>query len=165
MFNPNRVGHLEPRLHVRPRKFRRSPISGDDRDVSFWTRLGAMVTDAFVAALAWFLVAIIVLTVSYFDTRVLVPVLIVFAPLYALAVILLSAFSGQSPGKAIAGIKVVRTNGMDMGIGTGLLRETIGKVIAALPLIVPLGFLWVLFDDENRGWHDKIADTKVIRVR
>ena len=54
---------------------------------------------------------------------------------------------------------------MDMGFGTGLLRETIGKLIAALPLIVPLGFLWVLFDEESRGWHDKIADTKVIRVR
>ncbi|MYF78639.1 MAG: RDD family protein [Chloroflexi bacterium] len=85
--------------------------------------------------------------------------------MYAFAVILLSAFSGQSPGKVLAGIKVVRANGMDMGFGTGLLRETIGKLIAALPLIVPLGFLWVLFDKENRGWHDKIADTKVIRVR
>ena len=165
MLNPNRVGHLEPRHHVRPRKFRRNPIDGDDRDVSFWTRLGALATDVFVAGLAWFLVAIIVLAVSYFDTRVLVPVSIVFAPLYALAIILLSAFSGQSPGKVLAGIKVVRSNGMDMGVGTGLLRETIGKLISVLPLIVPLGFLWVLFDKENRGWHDKIADTKVIRIR
>ena len=76
MLNPNRVGHLEPRHHVRPRKFRRNPISGEDREVSFWTRLGALITDVFVAGLAWFLVAVLVLVVSYFDTRVLVPVLI-----------------------------------------------------------------------------------------
>ena len=32
-----------------------------------------------------------------------------------------------------------------------MLREWIGKLISVLPLLVPLGFLWVLFDKENRG--------------
>ena len=161
-FNHNRIGHLEPRHHVRPRKFRRNPISGDDREVSFWLRLGALMLDVFVGALAWVLVAMILYAASSFDVRVFAPMTIVFAPVYVVVVVLLSAFSGQSPGKVLAGIKVVRSNGMDMGVGTGLLRETIGKLIAVMPLIVPLGFLWVLFDKENRGWHDKITDTKVI---
>ena len=65
----------------------------------------------------------------------------------------------------VAEIMAVCSNGVDMSVGTGLLRETIGKLASALLLIVPLGLSWVLFDKENQERHDKIADTKLIRVR
>jgi len=25
-----------------------------------------------------------------------------------------------------------------------------------------LGFIWILFDHQHEGWHDKLADTHVI---
>ena len=43
------------------------------------------------------------------------------------------------------------------------MRELIGKSLGAFPLY--LGFLSILWDDERRGWHDRIAKTHVIRVR
>jgi uncharacterized RDD family membrane protein YckC len=32
--------------------------------------------------------------------------------------------------------------------------------LSALPLFA--GFLWVLIDDERRGWHDRFAGTQVV---
>jgi len=32
--------------------------------------------------------------------------------------------------------------------------------VSATPLF--LGFIWILFDRERQGWHDKLADTHVI---
>jgi uncharacterized RDD family membrane protein YckC len=31
-------------------------------------------------------------------------------------------------------------------------------------LILDLGYLWILIDENKQGWHDKIADTYVVRV-
>ena len=31
-------------------------------------------------------------------------------------------------------------------------------------IVIGLGFLWIAFDPEKRGWHDKIAGTVVVRL-
>ena len=121
--------------------------------------------DAIVGATVLFLIVFVLAVTTSSDWQLVMVISIIFVPAYALAVSLLVAIRGQSPGKIFAGIKIVRTNGIEIGFGRAMLREWIGKLISVLPLVVPLGFLWVLFDKENRGWHDKIADTKVIRVR
>ena len=165
MFNPNSVGVLTPRHQVRAPKFRRNPIDGDDQIASFWARASALLVDAIVGATVWFLIVFVLAVTTSSDWQLVMVISIIFVPAYALAVSLLVAIRGQSPGKIFAGIKIVRTNGIEIGFGRAMLREWIGKLISVLPLVVPLGFLWVMFDKENRGWHDKIADTKVIRVR
>ena len=43
------------------------------------------------------------------------------------------------------------------------LRETVGKLVSALILL--LGFLWILWDKDRQGWHDKIAGTLVVSER
>ena len=40
------------------------------------------------------------------------------------------------------------------------LRQVIGQWAAAI--ICYVGFIWVLFDANKQGWHDKIAKTLVI---
>ena len=165
IVNPSRVGVLEPRHQVRSRKFRRNPIDGDDQVASFWDRASALLMDAVVGASVWFLLVVVLAVATSADLQLVIVVSIIFVPVYSLAVSLLVAMNGQSPGKIFGGIKIVRADGADIGFGRGILRESLGKLISALPLVVPLGFLWVLFDKENRGWHDKIADTKVIRIR
>ena len=47
-------------------------------------------------------------------------------------------------------------------MGTALLRY-VGYIVSAIPLA--LGFLWIIWDPEKQGWHDKIAKTRVIRSR
>jgi uncharacterized RDD family membrane protein YckC len=67
--------------------------------------------------------------------------------------------SGFTPGKALLGLRVVRTDGRPVNLGRAVLR-LIAYLIAALPLF--LGFIWILFDNHRQGWHDKIARTYVI---
>jgi serine/threonine protein kinase len=71
------------------------------------------------------------------------------------------AHSGQTPGKKILGIKVVRTDGSPLTTSRAILR-LIGAMIGALPLY--LGYLWAFTVPERQTWHDKIADTYVIKV-
>lgn len=67
--------------------------------------------------------------------------------------------TGQTPGKALLGLRVVTTKGNRVTPLRGILR-LIGYVISALPLY--FGFLWILGDDRRQGWHDKIAGTYVV---
>jgi uncharacterized RDD family membrane protein YckC len=67
--------------------------------------------------------------------------------------------AGQTPGKALMGLRVVRLDHKPMTIGCALARYG-GYWLAALPLF--LGFLWILFDWRRQGWHDKLAGTCVI---
>ena len=165
IVNPHRVGVLEPRHQVRAPKYRRNPIDGDDQIASFWTRASALLVDAIVGVAVLLLLLVVLVVTTSADLQLVIVVSIIFVPVYAFAVSLLVAMRGQSPGKIFGGIKIARANGMDIGFGRGILRESIGKLISVLPLVVPLGFLWALFDNKNQGWHDKIADTIVIRVR
>ena len=68
-----------------------------------------------------------------------------------------------SPGKWLLGMRVYRTSGQRAGFLMMLLRETIGKFISGL--ILGLGYLWILFDRDKQGWHDKIVSTVVINER
>jgi uncharacterized RDD family membrane protein YckC len=65
---------------------------------------------------------------------------------------------GQTPGKWLMGIKVVRADGGPMLTRTALVRF-IGYLLSALPFYA--GFLWIL-GPERRGWHDRLAGTEVV---
>ena len=68
---------------------------------------------------------------------------------------------GTTPGKKILGLRVVREDGSNANFFTMLLREWIGKWILGACLF--LGFVWVLIDGDNQGWHDKLASTYVVQ--
>lgn len=71
--------------------------------------------------------------------------------------------SGATPGKMAMGLKVVsaETGGL-IDPGTAALRY-VGYIVSSIA--IGLGFLWIIWDPEKQGWHDKIAKTRVIRVR
>lgn len=66
---------------------------------------------------------------------------------------------GQTLGKHVMGVRVVRLDGKRMILRRSILRY-VSLWLAALPLL--LGLLWVLVDDRRQGWHDKLARTCVI---
>jgi uncharacterized RDD family membrane protein YckC len=77
--------------------------------------------------------------------------------------------NGQTFGKQLVGIRVVRTNGRPVDFATAALREAGIKVLALgiassiIPIIPFLvDYLWPLFDDENQAVHDIIASTRVV---
>ena len=65
--------------------------------------------------------------------------------------------SGQTPGKRVLGVRVMRKDGTRLTLGNALLRQ-VGYWISA---IFYLGFLWILFDNKRQGFHDKLAGTIV----
>jgi len=77
--------------------------------------------------------------------------------------ILLTAAFGATLGKMALGMRVVDESGQKAGFLKVLIRETIGKVVSAIVLL--LGYIWILFDDKRQGWHDKIGGTFVVKAR
>jgi len=71
-------------------------------------------------------------------------------------------FGGQTLGKIIFRTRVVRTNGQSLRFSDAVLRAS-GYYISAIGF--GCGFLWALIDEKRQGWHDKIAQTVVIKKR
>ena len=74
-----------------------------------------------------------------------------------------TAIWGRTLGKLAVGVKVVNEQGQPPGIWRAILREVIGKFVSGL--VICLGYIWVAFDREKRGWHDHIAGTYVVSAR
>jgi len=120
-------------------------ISGDD-DVS---------TGAAIASVVLYIVLVLA-------------ILLLYAPLLMMRA---GPHNGQTLGKQLVGISVVRNNGEPMGFGWSALREVVlkGLAVGIASAIIPLipwllDYLWPLWDDENRALHDFAAQTHVIRV-
>ena len=72
-----------------------------------------------------------------------------------------SAYQGTL-GKYLTGIKVIDDSGNPITPVIALKRNLTKFVsIAAFGL----GFIWILFDGKNQGWHDKIQRTYVVKRR
>ena len=65
--------------------------------------------------------------------------------------------SGQTPGKRVLGVRIMRKDGTRLTLGNALRRQ-VGYWISA---IFCLGFLWILVDNKRQGFHDKLAGTIV----
>jgi uncharacterized RDD family membrane protein YckC len=66
--------------------------------------------------------------------------------------------AGQTPGKRVMGLRIVRTDGGRLTLGN-CVRRLIGYLISG---ILFLGYLWVLVDNRRQGFHDKIGGTFVV---
>jgi uncharacterized RDD family membrane protein YckC len=71
--------------------------------------------------------------------------------------------SGQTIGKKALGICVVDANTLQPGVGIG---RGIGRYFARIlsSIVCYLGYFWMLWDDQNQTWHDKLARVKVVKV-
>jgi len=71
---------------------------------------------------------------------------------------------GQTIGKKLVKIKVIKKNKEEKISFFGMLiRETIGKALSGA--FFSLGFLWILIDDDNQGWHDKLVSSIVVNEK
>ncbi len=73
----------------------------------------------------------------------------------------LTQHDGQTLGKRLMGVRVVRANGEPFDFVTVLIRY-IGYYLNSFVFMI--GWIWALFDDQRQGWHDKLANTYVIRA-
>jgi len=71
------------------------------------------------------------------------------------------AWKGTTVGGVILKLKVVRLDGQPLTFPVALVR---GLAAAFSIVVMFLGFLWIAWDKEKQGWHDKIAGTAVVRL-
>src|SRR2546428_12746755 len=68
---------------------------------------------------------------------------------------------GQTPGMRVFGLRVIRTDGSALTITQALIRW-VGLFVSIL--VIFIGVIWVAFDPNKQGWHDKIASTYVVKT-
>lgn len=69
---------------------------------------------------------------------------------------------GQTLGKKLLKIKVVDIYGKAPGYKRAFIREVVGKFVSAIVLL--LGYFWAIWDKKKQTWHDKLAQTAVVRA-
>ena len=73
----------------------------------------------------------------------------------------LPGLTGLTVGKWATGLRILRADGMEIGIGRAFLRHFVGYPLSFVTL--GLGFLAAAFTTRGRGLHDLIAGTVVVR--
>jgi uncharacterized RDD family membrane protein YckC len=108
----------------------------------FWVRMVALLIDA-----------ILIGAITHMS-HVVLPVLAAYAAV-------LWRYKGSTIGGIIFGVKVVRLDGRPVDWITSVVRA----LACFISLIaIGLGFIWIAFDPEKQGWHDKIAGTVVVKL-
>lgn len=73
--------------------------------------------------------------------------------------IIMTYTCGRTVGKMLMKIKVVPVKSKELTFGQVFFREVIGKYLSSLLYI---GYILVGIDNEKRGIHDMVADTRVV---
>lgn len=136
----------------------------------FWIRAAALVIDSIVVWITQIVLAIILEAMAGLlspdmeaDSLASVIMLALFSSAVSIAYyVVFTGSCGQTPGKMLMHLKVVRSDGSAISYGRAALREILGKFVSGITLGV--GYLMVVFDDRKQGLHDKIADTCVIHL-
>jgi len=68
---------------------------------------------------------------------------------------------GQTPGSRVLGIRVVKTTGAELTLVEAFIRY-VGFILSCI--VIFIGVIWVAFDANKQGWHDKIAGTYVVKA-
>lgn len=69
---------------------------------------------------------------------------------------------GATPGKMVFSLKVVTPSGGKVGYGSAFGRYWAESVVIWLTLM--LGYLPILFDSQKRGLHDRLCNTRVVKI-
>lgn len=69
-------------------------------------------------------------------------------------------FRGQTMGKWVMRAKVVRMDGTPLSYRDTVVRYWVWMIGIAL---AGIGYFWIAWDVEKRGWNDHVARTRVVR--
>jgi uncharacterized RDD family membrane protein YckC len=130
--------------------------------VGFWARVGAALIDT--CALLFLVVPLMVWYFGgdwAFATGLKAFTINYVLP--ALAVLLFWFLRGATPGKMAISAVIVDAHTLAAPSPAQLVGRYLGYYVSAIAL--GLGLVWVAFDARKQGWHDKMANTVVIRKR
>lgn len=142
-------------------------LVGQMEQAGFGLRYGAWMFDFLITLIAIMTFTFVVTAVSrrsvVGSNTDLVIVSVLTLLLFVLNFIVLAGSNGQSAGMRILGIRIARTDGRPFTLKDAVIRHLIGYPLSMAGFF--LGFLWMLWDPRQQGWHDKLARTVVVMSR
>jgi uncharacterized RDD family membrane protein YckC len=134
----------------------------------FWIRVAASIIDTVLVMLATVPLLVGIYGFDYFDIekagQVSGPAEIVISwVLPAIAIVLFWIYRQATPGKSILGLQIQDANTGGPLSPVQSVARYLGYFASTIPLC--LGLIWVGFDPKKQGWHDKIAQTVVVKKR
>jgi uncharacterized RDD family membrane protein YckC len=135
----------------------------------WWRRVGASVIDAALIYLPIGILFSILEEAAGFPEGLSILFQLALASIYFMWT--MSKWEGQTVGKKVTGIRVVRESGQAVDakfafvrqiLVIGFLFDTIAILFLAIPTI--LNYLWPLWDDKHQALHDKIVKSRVVRA-
>jgi uncharacterized RDD family membrane protein YckC len=142
---------------------------GTPQYVGFWARVAAALLDTVWVTLLVTPLLLLVVGSGYFTVEHVLSgstdlreTLISYG-IPAVAVIAFWRGKLATPGKMAIGAQIVDARTLGKPTLGQLLIRYAGYFVSTIPLC--LGLVWVAFDRRKQGWHDKLANTVVIRVR
>jgi uncharacterized RDD family membrane protein YckC len=125
-------------------------------NAGFWVRVGAYLIDSVILAIPGAIIQFGLFQNSSAGQGIVLLLEIAYFVYFWSA-----AGAGQTPGMRVLGLKVVKTDGSLLTWAGALLR-LVALFISFIVLCI--GVIWVAFDPNKQGWHDKIAGTYVVKA-
>lgn len=134
-------------------------VGGEMVYAGFWIRFGAKFIDGIILGTVGFALAFVGGSIGGRGTSVFVNFLS-----NAIGIVYVTYFLGKfgaTPGKMACGLKVVRSDNEKITYA-----RACGRFFAEIlsSIILCIGYIIVAFDEEKRALHDRICDTRVIKV-
>jgi uncharacterized RDD family membrane protein YckC len=132
--------------------------------VGFWLRLGASLIDSVLLAMVCWPVLTYIYGWGYWSSDKLIhgPAdFLVSWLLPAIAVVIFWINRQATPGKIAIRARIVDADTGDAPSTGKLVIRYLGYYVSTIALF--MGFIWIAFDPRKQGWHDKMANTVVVR--
>jgi uncharacterized RDD family membrane protein YckC len=139
-------------------------IIAELRPAGFWIRVLAWIIDCILIAALTVPILLAIYGLEFFISTELIKGPVHFLISYVFPVVFTIAcwlLWRGTPGKLIFGLRVVdAATGETLALWQAIVRY-LGYVVSAIPLM--LGYIWVAFDARKQGFHDKLAQSRVVR--
>ena len=131
-------------------------VPGAGSIAEFWPRFGAFMIDWVCIVVIWCFIGMLA---GILGTSALWGLAALFAP--AAYFVGFWGTTGRTPGYQATGLQLLKADGSKPTVSTAVAR-LVGYGISWTFFM--LGFLWMLWDPRKQTWHDKIANTVVVRA-
>lgn len=139
-------------------------ITHSSEQAGFGLRYGAWMFDFLITLIAIMVFTFVVTAISHRSVVGSNVDLLIVAGLtvllFVLNFVVLAGIGGQTAGMRILGIYIVRVDGAPFTMSQAAMRHLIGYPLSTATFF--LGFLWMLWDPRQQGWHDKLVRTIVV---
>ena len=136
----------------------------DQEYAGFWIRVGASLIDTLITLIVISPILTLIYGANYWEGESVVQGFwdLFFSYIVpAVAVVIFWIYKSATPGKMATKLTIVDATTGDKPTAGQFVLRYVGYFVSMLPLC--LGLIWVGVDKRKQGFHDKIANTVVIR--